>query len=91
MAGSVYSFGRYTTNSAASKVYAMVTNGWPGETIQLESVEAVQGMTVRILGTEGNLIWEPATLASGISVKLPRLENNRSKWAWTIVISLPAV
>jgi len=79
---------RYTGNPDGTKVYAIAVNGWPGETLDLQSVENVPGMTVQMLGTVGDLEFQPLT-PNGISVTLPRLDKTSSKWAWTLVINLP--
>ena len=73
----------YTASADETKVYAMMS--WPGQTVRLGVVESSPGMTVSMLGTKGLLQW--AGLAPGIVVTLPRLDENTSKWVWTLVIT----
>jgi len=77
----------YTQNKAESELYAMITHGWPGTQVVLGSVSSGLGITrIEMLGTpDRSLQWFPAAPA-GITVTLPPLHENSSKWAWTLVI-----
>jgi alpha-L-fucosidase len=81
----------YTTNTQGSKVYAMTLN-WPGsgKTLHLRNVEPITGMTIRMLGSFGNLSWSAATPSAGINVVMPLRDENLSSWAWTLAITFPA-
>lgn len=77
---------RYTTTPDKSHIYAMITI-WPGPQITLGAVSLNATDKVRMLGyDQGELQW--STNARGeIEVELPRMDEIRSKWAWTLHIS----
>lgn len=79
----------YTQNHARTVLYALITRGWPGTQVELGAVNPGLGITrIEMLGTPGTALqWFPAG-GSGITVTLPALHLNSSKWVWTLVISL---
>jgi hypothetical protein len=77
---------RFTQSADETKIYAMMTS-WPGETVRLGVVDGQLGTTIQMLGTSETLTW--AATAPGITVNIPRPDNNMSKWVWTLVITKP--
>lgn len=75
---------RYTMSADKNRVYGMITI-WPGASIKLGSIDASQGLTVGMLGSNQTLSWSRDD--QGIVISLPPRDEIRSKWVWTLVFS----
>lgn len=82
----------YTSNALETVTYAIVTRLPTEDTprIQLGSIPYAAGMTIQLLGNQGNLEYScriPCNDNPGITVVLPPQNQIRSKYAWTLVIT----
>jgi alpha-L-fucosidase len=76
----------YTSRPSPKRVYALLTK-WPGSVVHLASVEAASVLSIQILGGSAqDLIWFNGN--PGIIIEMPNLADQRSKWAYTLVINV---
>jgi alpha-L-fucosidase len=79
----------YTANPTRNQVYGFIVNNWPGQQIHLGAVDPDKVLFIAMFGTPRTLEWTPApSQQPGIIVYLPRPDENSSKWAWTLAITL---
>lgn len=78
----------YTQSKDGQYVYAIIKE-WPGNELNLKSVNAVKGSQVKMLGCDQPLEWENTT--KGLVIKLPNsLQNEKNRpcqYAWLIKIN----
>lgn len=67
-----------------SRIYGMVTN-WPDSTITLASINVTEATQISILGEGKSLAWKETQ--DGVAITLPHLDEVKSKWVQTLVIS----
>jgi alpha-L-fucosidase len=76
----------YTSNKSRQQVYAIVLR-WPGNKLQLASVDAQTVRHVTILGCNETVQWS-AGPSGGTVVEFPLAEKIESVTAWTVVFHM---
>ncbi len=80
----------YTSNAQQTVTYAIITRLPTDNRVQLGSITSNAGLTVQLLGNQGNLDFScviPCENNPGITVTLPPRDQIQSKYVWTLAIT----